>query len=83
MKQYIKISEVENQLNELAEQLTAEPIIITKDEKPVIIAFNIEQFNSLLETLEIRSDQKLMSDIKTGIKQVENQETISLHEIES
>lgn len=80
--QCIKLSEIQNPLNELAEKTTQKPIIITKDEKPVIIAFNIEQFNSWLETLEIMADNDLMNSIKTGIQQVENGETISLRDLE-
>lgn len=80
--QCIKLSEVQNPLNELAEKTIQEPIIITKDKKPVIIAFNIEQFDSWLETLEIMADNDLMNSIKTGIQQMENGETISLRDLE-
>lgn len=80
--QCIKLSEIQNPLNELAEKTTQKPIIITKDEKPVIIAFNIEQFDSWLETLEIMADNDLMNSIKTGIQQVKNGETISLRDLE-
>lgn len=80
--QCIKLSEVQKPLNELAEKTTQEPIIITKDEKPVIIAFNIQQFDSWLETLEIMADNNLMNNIKTGIQQIENGETISLRDLE-
>lgn len=80
--QCIKLSEIENSLNDLAETKTQEPIIITKDEKPVIIAFNIQQFDSWLETLEIMADNNLMNSIKTGIQQIKNGETISLGELE-
>ena len=78
----IKLSEIQDSLNELAEKTTQKPIIITKDEKPVIIAFNIEQFDSWLETVEIMADNDLMNSIKTGIQQVENGETISLRDLE-
>ncbi|MBR8826959.1 MAG: type II toxin-antitoxin system Phd/YefM family antitoxin [Gomphosphaeria aponina SAG 52.96 = DSM 107014] len=82
MPKYLNISEIQNKLPQLVEDKNSEPAIITKEGKPVIIAFNIEQFDALLETLEILADQELMTDIKEGIRQLEKGETIPLEELE-
>ena|GEM_PF-397112 len=82
MLKYLNISEIPNKLPQLVEDKNSEPAIIIKEGKPVIIAFNIEQFDALLETLEIMADQELMTDIKEGIRQLEKGETITLEELE-
>ena len=69
MPKYLTISEAQQQLSELSNQLTDEPAIITKDGKPVMITFGLEQFESLMETVEIMSDEKFMRELKQGIQQ--------------
>jgi antitoxin YefM len=81
MPKYLSIAEAQQQLSDLSNQLKDEPAIITKDGKPVIIAFGLEQFESLIETVEIISDKKFMDNLKRGIKQAEQGETITLEEL--
>jgi PHD/YefM family antitoxin component YafN of YafNO toxin-antitoxin module len=61
--------------------LASEPAIITKDGKPVIIAISLQQFQSLLETVEILSDQEFMTQLREGIRQANTGETISLEQL--
>jgi PHD/YefM family antitoxin component YafN of YafNO toxin-antitoxin module len=81
MPKYLSIAEAQQQLSDLSNQLKDEPAIITKDGKPVIIAFGLEQFESLIETIEIISDKKFMNNLTRGIKQAEQGETITLEEL--
>ena len=46
MPKYLTIEEAQKQLAELSNQLTNELAIITKDGKPVMITFGVEQFES-------------------------------------
>ncbi|MGL6339883.1 MAG: type II toxin-antitoxin system Phd/YefM family antitoxin [Waterburya sp.] len=81
MPKYLSIAEAQQQLSDLSNQLKNEPAIITKDGKPVMIAFGLEQFESLIETIEIISDKKFMNNLKRGIKQAGQGETITLEEL--
>ncbi len=81
MAKYLTISEAQQQLPELSDQLTDEPVIVTKEGKPVMITFNIEQFASLMETIEIVSDQKFIEDLQQGIKEAKEGEVISLESL--
>jgi len=79
--QYLTITEAQQQLPELPDTLASEPAIITKDGKPVIIAISLQQFQSLLETVEILSDQEFMTQLREGIRQANTGETISLEQL--
>ena len=83
MAKYLTIAEAQQKLSELCNQLTDEPAIITKDGKPVMITFGLEQFESLMETIEIISDEEFMEELKQGIQQAEQGETITLEEFKA
>ena len=83
MPKYLTIAEAQQQLPNLSNELTAEPAIITKDGKPVIIALSFERFESLLETMEIISDREFMAGLREGIRQADAGETISLDELKA
>lgn len=83
MPKYLTISEAQKQLAELSNQLTDEPAIITKDGKPVMITFGLEQFESLIETIEIISDREFMTELKQGIEEADQGETISLEKLKA
>jgi PHD/YefM family antitoxin component YafN of YafNO toxin-antitoxin module len=83
MSNYLTIKEAQQQLPELSDKLTVEPAIITKDGKPVIIAMSLQQFESLLETVEILSDQEFVAQLRQGIRQADAGETISLEQLKA
>ena len=83
MPKYLTIAEAQQKLSELCHQLTEEPAIITKDGKPVMITFGLKQFESLMETIEIISDKEFMGELKQGIQQSEQGETITLEELKA
>lgn len=83
MPKYLTIAEAQQQLAELSNQLNDEPAIITKDGKPVMITFGVEQFESLMETIEILSDEDFMTELKQGIQEAEQGATITLEEFKA
>ena len=83
MPKYLTIAEAQQQLSELSNQLHDEPVIITQDGKPVMITFGLEQFESLIETIEIIADQEFMTELKQGIQEAEQGETITLEELKA
>jgi antitoxin YefM len=78
MTRFLTISETRKQLLDLPDQLTDEPVIITKHGKPTMVALGYEQFESLMETLEVLSDPDLMTTLRQSMAQAENGKTISL-----
>lgn len=83
MPKYLSITEAQQQLPELPDELTSEPAIITKDGKPVIIALSLQQFESLLEAVEILCDREFMAQLQEGIRQADAGETISLEQLKA
>lgn len=77
MLNYLTISEAQEQLPEMSKNLI-DPAIITQDGKPVIAALSMEQFASLVETMEILSDREFMPVLLEGIRQADLGQTISL-----
>ena len=69
MAKYLTITEARKQLLSLPDELTEEPVIITKHGKPVMVTISYEQMESLLETLEILEDKKFSTQLKAGIEQ--------------
>ena len=80
MAKYLTITEARKKLLGLPDQLTDEPIIITKHGKPVMVTISYEQMESLLETLEILADQEFSSQLKEGIQQDKEGKTVSWSE---
>ncbi|MDY7021966.1 MAG: type II toxin-antitoxin system Phd/YefM family antitoxin [Cyanobacteriota bacterium] len=93
MAKYLTISEAQQQLPLLPDELNAQPAIITRDGKPVMIAFSVSQFESLLETVEIlwdwakpsalKRNRNFLMNLQTGIKQADTGKTISLDELKA
>jgi antitoxin YefM len=66
----LPLSEVKMKLSELVEEVSSrdEEITITKNGKPVAIMVSPDEFDSWKETLAIRADEELMSEIRRGLK---------------
>ena len=80
MPKYLTITETRKQLLNLPEQLTDEPVIITKHGKPAMVALGYEQFESIMETLELLSDPELMNILRQSLAQAEQGETVALED---
>jgi len=63
------LSEVKTKLSGLVNKVgaTDEEIVITKNGRPAAILISPDEFESLKETIAVRSDLSLMKEIKKGL----------------
>lgn len=66
----LSLSEVKMKLSSLVEevQATDEEVVITKNGSPAAVIVSPDEFESLKETIAIRSDENLMRDIRKGLQ---------------
>jgi prevent-host-death family protein len=66
----LSVSEVKMKLSSLVESVstTDEEIVITKNGSPAAVLISPDEFESMKETIAVRSDDSLMAEIKKGIK---------------
>jgi prevent-host-death family protein len=83
MPQYLTITEARKRMLELPEQLGDDGLIITKRGKPVMAAMSFEQFENLMETLEILSDREFAEQLRASLAQADKGESIGLDEVEA
>ena len=66
----LSVSEAKMKLSGLIDTVNAtdEEILITKNGRPAAVLVSPEEFESLKETIAVRSDSALMKEIKKGLK---------------
>jgi antitoxin YefM len=66
----LSLSEAKMKLSGLVEAVRAadEEIVITKNGTPAAVLISSEEFESLKETIAVRSDAALMEEIRKGLK---------------
>jgi len=66
----LSVSEVKMKLSGLIDTVNAtdEEIMITKNGRPAAVLVSPEEFESLKETVAVRSDSALMKEIRKGLK---------------
>jgi antitoxin YefM len=66
----LSVSEAKMKLSGLIDAVNAtdEEIVITKNGRPAAVLVSPEEFESLKETVAVRSDSALMKEIKKGLK---------------
>jgi len=66
----LSLSEAKMKLSGLVEAVskTDEEIVITKNGSPAAVLISPDEFESLKETIAVRSDVSLMNEIKKGLK---------------
>ena len=66
----LSVSEAKMKLSGLIDTVNAtdEEILITKNGRPAAILVSPEEFESLKETIAVRSDLSLMKEIKKGLR---------------
>lgn len=52
--------------------------VVTKHGKPTVVMLSVDDYESLLETLNILADKETMRDLKEGIKEAASGQTTSL-----
>jgi antitoxin YefM len=70
----LSVSEAKMKLSGLIDTVNAtdEEIVITKNGRPAAVLVSPEEFESLKETITIRSDLALMREIKKGLRALRN-----------
>jgi PHD/YefM family antitoxin component YafN of YafNO toxin-antitoxin module len=77
MTKYLNITETGQKLVEWSEQMTDEPIIITKEGQPIMVALNYAQIESWLETLDILEDKEFAEILSEAIQQYQSGQRIA------
>ncbi|MFM2431793.1 MAG: hypothetical protein RLZZ511_3006 [Cyanobacteriota bacterium] len=77
----ITIAQAQERLPELPIELQSNPTVITQDGQPVMIAFSIENFISLLETADIMGDSEFVQQLNLGITQAKQGEYFDLADV--
>ncbi|HYA91127.1 MAG TPA: type II toxin-antitoxin system Phd/YefM family antitoxin [Thermodesulfobacteriota bacterium] len=73
----LSVSEAKMKLSGLIETVNAtdEEVLITKNGRPAAVLVSPEEFESLKETVAIRSDSALMKEIKKGLRALKKKRT--------
>jgi antitoxin YefM len=71
--QFISVTEAKNKLLDLIRRLKTkqEVVAITRDGMPAAVLLSMDQFEGLMETLEILSDPKTMRSLRRSMKQAQ------------
>lgn len=73
----LSLSEAKMKLSGLIETVstTDEEVVITKNGSPAAVLISPDEFESLKETIAVRSDISLMKEIKKGLKALKSKHT--------
>jgi antitoxin YefM len=73
----LSLSEAKMKLSGLVEAVSAadEEIVITKNGSPAAVLISPGEFESLKETIAVRSDAALMDEIRRGVKSLKEKKT--------
>jgi prevent-host-death family protein len=82
-KTTISISEARKKIFDIAEEVQRPGVYYTFTEKgmPKVVLMSADEFNSLMENLEILSDPKVMTDIKKAEEEYKRGEYITWEEM--
>jgi len=80
---FLTISETRNTLPDLIRRMKhkQEVVAITRDGVPSAVLLSRTQFEGLMETIEILSDQKSMHALSRSLKQAEKGQWVSCREV--
>ncbi|WP_293250742.1 MULTISPECIES: type II toxin-antitoxin system Phd/YefM family antitoxin [unclassified Microcoleus] len=77
MSKRLTIAQAQQQLPNLLQELTDQPIVITQDGVPVMAAISYNHLTELLETLDILTDIEFVSKLRQSITQASEGKTVS------
>ncbi|MDX2217297.1 MAG: hypothetical protein SFY66_28780 [Oculatellaceae cyanobacterium bins.114] len=77
MPKRLTMAQAQQQLPNLPNELTDEPIIITQDGVPVMAALSYKHLIELFETLDILTDTEFVTKLRQSILQAQQSNTIS------
>ena len=83
MTHTITLKELRPELPKVVDKIDRrfERYIITKHGKPMVVMLSIDDYESMIETLEIMSDAKAMKGIRKGERDIRLGRTISLEDL--
>jgi len=75
----VSMSEARNELTSMPEFLEKQPgaVAITRRGKPVLALMPWDLYESIIETLEVLGDEKIMTALQKGIKEIATGKDIS------
>lgn len=81
--EFVSVSEAKNKLLDLIRRMKhkQEIVAITRDGVPSAVLLSMEQFEGLMETIEVLSDQKSMRAIRRSLKQANKGEWVRQDEV--
>ena len=81
--EFVSVSEAKNKLLDLIRRMKhkQEIVAITRDGVPSAVLLSMEQFEGLMETIEILSDQKSMRALRRSLKQADKRQWIRQDEV--
>ena len=76
--EFVSVSEAKNKLLDLIRRMKhkQEIVAITRDGVPSAVLLSMDQFEGLMETMEILSDQKSMRAIRRSLKQADKEQWV-------
>ena len=81
----ISITDAKKSLLEIARNVAdiGENALLTKRGKPYVVLMSAVEYESIMETLEILSDEEALKDIQESEKDIEAERWTTLEELES
>lgn len=76
----LTITHARREFLELPEAVQDEPLIVTRHGRPVMTVLSIDQFEGMVETLEILRDQVFAKRLQKSLVQAKKGQTVSLAE---
>ncbi len=82
IEEYITVSSAKARLLEILRKIEEQhgKVVITKNGIPKAVLINYEDFEGLLETIDILSDAEMMKGIKKGLQDIRAGRAVSLKE---
>ena len=79
----LSLSEAKMKLSGLIDAIssTDEEVVITRNGRPAAVLISPDEFESMRETIAIRSDSEIMDEIKKGLKALKNKK-VKLYSLE-
>lgn len=79
----VTLSEAKTNLPRLLAEITrlGERFTITRSGRPAGVLISIDEYEGLLETLEILADEELAAAVRSGLAEIEQDDTVSHEEL--
>jgi antitoxin YefM len=83
IQEYIPVTKAKNEFLDLIRKIggSDDAIAITKNGMPEAVLISMKKFKSLLETIDILSDEKAMQSIRNSIKQAKSGEWVDFSKV--